>query len=189
MVCLQTSERLFELPQRGLLVAAVRADLRHEEDFIPPAFERLAHQLLAAALVILPSVVHEIQPGVNRLVDYAQRLALRLHERQVVAAERERGDPRARAPQAAARNLPRILIRHAPLRSLKKVWQSMTHSNAYFGMRNAGWRKMKAPLPSISHAIRNQHSEIEMCSRLRSRKLYNAPTLKLHYYGRWETAC
>src|SRR5205823_5458431 len=77
-------------------------------------FERLAHQLLAVAFVVLPGVVHESHARVNRLVHDAQGLALRLRHPQVVAAERERRDLDARAPQKPSRNFARIFLAHSP---------------------------------------------------------------------------
>ena len=104
VVGLQSPQRLFELAQRRPSVAPVRADLRHQENFFAPPTERLAHQLLAVAFVVLPRVVHEGEARVNRLVRDADGLALRLRHAEVVAAERERRDLDAGSPQPPARD-------------------------------------------------------------------------------------
>ena len=69
VVGLQALQRLFELPQAHLLVAAVGADLGHQEDLVAPPLESLAHPLLALAVVVLPGVVEEVHAGVDGLVN------------------------------------------------------------------------------------------------------------------------
>ena len=89
------------LPGPGRVAGAV---LRHQKDVLPPraGFERPAHQLLAAAHVVVPSVVEEGEPFIGRPLDETDcRVVGDFRLREVPTAEAEVGDRRARAPEDA----------------------------------------------------------------------------------------
>jgi hypothetical protein len=92
VVGLQAPERLLELADRGLAIAAVRADLGHQEDLVAAAAERFAHEGLAASLVVLPRVVHERDAGVHGLLHEADGLLPAPERAEVEAAETEDAD-------------------------------------------------------------------------------------------------
>ena len=86
-------------------VAAVRADLRHEEHLATAAGERLAHAHFTLALVILPRVVHERDAGVDRRMDDADRFTLGPDGDEMKSAEPQRGDEFAGSPERSARDV------------------------------------------------------------------------------------
>jgi hypothetical protein len=104
MVRPQPCQRLLELTHRNLPVAAVRANLGHQEDLVAPALQGVPQPLLAPAVVILPGVVEESQARVDRLVDESDRGLQRGHGAEVIAAEPEDRDALTRAPQRPARD-------------------------------------------------------------------------------------
>src|SRR6185503_12108789 len=104
VIGLQPAQRLFELPHRLAPVAAVRTHLRHQEDLVPAAGERLAHDFLRLAVVVFPRVVHERDAGVDRGPDDADAFALGCF-RDVIAAESERRDEDARRAKRPTWNL------------------------------------------------------------------------------------
>ena len=53
----QTPQRLLELAHGDRRIAAVRADLRHQEDRVPPVGDGAPHAALALPFVVLPGVV------------------------------------------------------------------------------------------------------------------------------------
>ncbi|GEM_PF-4943708 len=70
---LEPLERFIELLGGGLFRPAV--DLRHQENFLPIAVaQRLAHPELAAAVMVIPRVVHEGDAVADRLADDPDRL-------------------------------------------------------------------------------------------------------------------
>ena len=105
MVALEPAQRLRELPHRDSSIAPVRADLRHQEDVIPPVDERFSHALFALPLVVFPSVVHERDAGVDRGVHDADRFALRSNQPQMIPAQPERADSLGRPAERALGNL------------------------------------------------------------------------------------
>jgi hypothetical protein len=46
----------------------VRADLRHQENFVAPAFQAFAHPVFRFAAVVFPAVIEKIDSRVHRLV-------------------------------------------------------------------------------------------------------------------------
>ena len=85
-VRLQSLERLVDLFRRGVLRAAV--DLCHQEDLLAiPIAERLAHADLAAAVVVVPGVVHEGDAAVDRASDEADRCLIIFRLADVIPAE------------------------------------------------------------------------------------------------------
>src|ERR1051325_955470 len=120
MVCLQTPQRFFELAERRLAVASMRAHLGHEKDLMPSsAFERASEQLFAASLAILPGVIHEGDAAVNRFVHDADGLAHALDRPQMIAAQAQRRDLLPCAPERAARDFALLIFaRHDPFRLL-----------------------------------------------------------------------
>jgi hypothetical protein len=62
---LEPPERLLELSRRLLFRPAV--DFRHEEYFVPVAVaESFPHASLAGAVVVIPTVIHEVDPAIYR---------------------------------------------------------------------------------------------------------------------------
>jgi hypothetical protein len=99
----EAAEGLLELSHRRLRVATVRAHFRHEKDALaPPLRQRFPHALLAFAVVVFPRVVHERDAGVDRLMDNASGLGLRVDDSEVIAAESEDGDVGAGAAEGAS---------------------------------------------------------------------------------------
>ena len=83
------------------------APLGHQEDLVPPATarQRLAHHLLAAAVVVVPGVVEEGDAFVDGRMHHLDRRGFVLGRREadVPTAEAKHGDVRARAPQRTNR--------------------------------------------------------------------------------------
>ena len=88
----QPPQRLLELPHRDFRVAAVRADLRHQEDRVAAIVDRATHPLFALAFVIFPGVVEKVDARVDRGVDDPHRLGHRLRLSEVISAEADDGD-------------------------------------------------------------------------------------------------
>src|SRR5262249_33274976 len=87
--------RLVDLPDRAVARAAI--DLRHQEDLRAIAVaQRLAHAQLAAAVVVVPAVVHEGDAVIDRMPDDADALGLIGRPTDVVAAETDERDLLAR---------------------------------------------------------------------------------------------
>ena len=86
----QPFQRLVQLPHRHARVAAVRADLGHEEDALAPVGDRPAHANFTLALVVLPGVVHEGDARVDGRVNDLHGLTGRRDEPEVIAAQSER---------------------------------------------------------------------------------------------------
>lgn len=83
----KATQRIFKLFHRNLFVALVCADLRHQEYFVASPDESLAHVLFALTLVVLPSVVHEVDAGVSRFLNDAKRFLFVLVLADVRAAD------------------------------------------------------------------------------------------------------
>ena len=92
MVGVQTSQRLLELAHRHFRIAPVRAHLGHQEHRRPAVANGAAHATLALAVVVLPRVVEEVDPGIDGGVGDPHRLRHRLDQAQVVATEAQDGD-------------------------------------------------------------------------------------------------
>src|SRR5262245_35941179 len=92
MIGLQPFERLVQLFCRILLCAAV--DLRHQKDALAiTILERLAHALFARAFVVVPAVVHEVDPVVDRGANDAQaQLLVNRFETEMPAAQTDERD-------------------------------------------------------------------------------------------------
>ena len=65
----QTPQRLLELAHGDRRVAAVRADFRHQEDRVPPIGDGASHPALTLPFVVLPGVVEEVDPGIDRFMN------------------------------------------------------------------------------------------------------------------------
>ena len=72
VVCLQPPQRLLQLLHRDLAVASVGTHFRHQEHFVAPAAERLAHPFFAPAVVVFPGV--ERQASIDGFMHDAHRL-------------------------------------------------------------------------------------------------------------------
>ena len=55
--------------QRQFRVASMRADLAHQEHFLPLALEALAHPHFGFAPVVFPTVVEKINAAIEGLID------------------------------------------------------------------------------------------------------------------------
>src|SRR5271169_6893278 len=85
-VRLQTLQGFDDLPGRGSLRAPV--ELRHEENALSVAIaESLAHPALALPIVVVPAVIHERDPPVDRAADDADRFVRVLWMTKVIAPE------------------------------------------------------------------------------------------------------
>ena len=103
-VGLQAREGLVELLGGGLLGAAV--DLGHQEDLLAVAvLEGLAHADFAAAVVVVPAVVHEGDAGVDGGADDLDALLLVLLPADVVAAQADHATPPPPCAQLAVEHL------------------------------------------------------------------------------------
>ena len=73
MIGLESLQRVLNLLGGLRLRAAI--DLGHQEDFVPvPVPQRLAHSNLAAAVMVVPGVVHERDATIHRRSDQADPL-------------------------------------------------------------------------------------------------------------------
>ena len=92
-------QRLVELPGCLLLRAAV--DLGHQEHLVPIAvLEGLAHPDLALAVVVVPGVVQEVDPAIDRGVDDVDRqLLVHMLQGKVPTSEPYGGYPLARTAE------------------------------------------------------------------------------------------
>ena len=70
----QPPQRLLEHLRGGRGPAAVGADLRHQKHFVAATLQRAAHPVFGTAVEILPAVVQERHPGIDRFVDQANRV-------------------------------------------------------------------------------------------------------------------
>jgi hypothetical protein len=73
----EAPKRLFQLPHRLALVAAMGAELGHQEHLIAAIHQRRPHDLFRLSVVIFPRVVHERDTGVDGRMDDADAFALR----------------------------------------------------------------------------------------------------------------
>ena len=90
MICLEAVQGLFEHAECEVLVAAVCADLRHEENLIALAAERGAHPVLGFTAMVFPAVVEEIDAAIDRLMDEAGGGGLVFRVAQMMAAKAQR---------------------------------------------------------------------------------------------------
>ena len=91
MICLEAVQGLFEHAEREVFVAAVRADLRHQENLIALATEGSAHPVLGFTAMVFPAVVKEIDSAIDRLMDEASGGGLVFRITQMMATKAERG--------------------------------------------------------------------------------------------------
>src|ERR1700722_8679210 len=87
VVGLQASQRFFQHAHGDLFVAAVGADLGHDEGLIALALERLADALFAEAIVVLPCVVEKSHTVIERLGDNLRRSLISFGRAEMIAAE------------------------------------------------------------------------------------------------------
>ena len=87
VIGLQPPQRLLQHLHREILIAAVGADLGHQEHAVAPALQRFAHPVFGLAAMIFPAVVEEVDPAVDRLVDDPDRRLLVLRVAEVMSAE------------------------------------------------------------------------------------------------------
>jgi hypothetical protein len=97
----QAAQRFIELPHRDLRVASMRADLGHQENRTPAVGDGASHPSFALAVVILPGVVEEVDPGVDGFVNDADGFGNGLRLAEVIAAEPDHGDAIRIAPEPA----------------------------------------------------------------------------------------
>ena len=104
-VGLEPLQGFIELPGRLLLRTPV--DLGHQEHLVPIAVpEGLAHPDLALTFVVVPGVVHEVDPAIDRGVDDVdRRLLVNMLQGKVPAPEPDGGYPLARASQGPVGHL------------------------------------------------------------------------------------
>ncbi len=91
MVGLEPAQAVFEV---GLsLAGGAAANLGHEEDLVAPASlgEGLAHSLLGDAVVVVPGVVHEVDPFIDGPLDQADAVLLVLVPGAVMPAQADHG--------------------------------------------------------------------------------------------------
>jgi hypothetical protein len=104
---LKAIERFVDLAGGGLFGAAI--DFSHEEDFVAIAVaESLAHPNFAAAIVVVPTIVHEINATIDGGADDSDPFFLgRLAD--VIAADPDDGDLLAGASQSSFWDFGRLL--------------------------------------------------------------------------------
>src|ERR1700729_1279542 len=97
-----------------MLIAAVGAHLGHQDHPVALALQRLAEPLLALPVVIIPSVVEEVDTGVDGFVYNPLRLVEVLRRPEVITANPENGGLQSRASPGTLRYVcagVRVLIR------------------------------------------------------------------------------
>ncbi len=92
VIGLQPAQRVVQLLERDLFAAAVRADFRHHERAIALSAQRASQALLAHPVVVLPRVVEEVDPVVERFRNDAPGLRLVHHVAERRAADADRRD-------------------------------------------------------------------------------------------------
>ena len=92
MIGLQAAQRFLQHPHREVLVAAMRADLGHQETWSRRAFQAFAHPVFGFAAMIFPAVVEEGDAAVDGFVHQADSGLLVFGVAEMVAAESERGN-------------------------------------------------------------------------------------------------
>ena len=100
----QPPQRLVELAHRDPRVAAVRADLRHQEHRVAAIGNRASHPLFALAPVIFPGIVEEVNAGVYCFVHDAHGFGAVFRVAEVVAAESDDGDAIGMLPEGPRRH-------------------------------------------------------------------------------------
>src|SRR5262249_43426146 len=98
-------QRFLELSHGDVPVATVRADLAHEEDPVAPVAQSPAHPFFAATTVVLPGVVEEPDPRIDRFVNETDRLVRGRDPAEVIAPETDDRDTLARAAERPHGNL------------------------------------------------------------------------------------
>ena len=81
------------------------ADLGHQEDLVAPPLERLAHPVLALAIVVLPGVVEEVHAGVDGFMHDGDGFLQGRGIAQAVAAHANNGNALLGAPERLVRYL------------------------------------------------------------------------------------
>ena len=92
MIGLQPAQRLFQHLHRQSRLAAVGADLGHQEDLVATALQAFAHPDLRLAAVVLPAVVEEGDAAVDGLLHEANRCLLVGRVAQVMATHTQGRD-------------------------------------------------------------------------------------------------
>ena len=92
MVGLKATQRLFEHLQGERTVAAMSADLGHDEGFVAPAFQAQAQPGLGFAAIVLPGIVVKGDASVEGAVDNFNGGFLIFRATKMMTAETERGD-------------------------------------------------------------------------------------------------
>src|ERR1039457_3582392 len=113
MIRLKPLQRILDLPGGGLPGPPV--DLGHEEHLLPVAVaQRLAHAHLAAAVMVIPAIVHEGDAPVDCAPDEADALLLILLCADVIASQPDGRNLFARPSQPA--------VKHSTLGSPRQDW-------------------------------------------------------------------
>src|SRR6201984_1887890 len=108
MIGLIPSQRVFEHLHRQLAASPMGADLCHKEHLVAaPVPERPAQDGLGLAVVILPGIVEESNPGVYRLVNELHRFVQGWHITEMMATDPNRGNMHIRASKSAIDHVPR----------------------------------------------------------------------------------
>ena len=102
MIGLQPAQRLFQHLHGEASVAAVRADLGHQEDFVAAALQALAHPVFGFAAVVFPAVVEERDAAVDGLLNESNGGGDVGSVAEVMAAEAECRNTEHRACQTAS---------------------------------------------------------------------------------------
>ena len=99
VIGLQARHRLFELLRRSRAGAAV--DFRHQKRLLAIAVgQRLAHALLAHAVVVIPAVIEEVDAAIERCPDDVNGVLLGdTGQAEMIAADTNDGDFRIRAAE------------------------------------------------------------------------------------------
>ena len=109
MIRAQSYERLFELAHGDFFIAAVGAELGHQDDFVAAAHERFAHALFAEALMVFPGVVEEVDAAIDGFVDDARAGGVVFGGADVIAADADDGGLQAGLAERAFRDVGGLL--------------------------------------------------------------------------------
>ena len=104
MVCLQPPQALLQHLRRQRCVAPVSADLGHQKDLVPKAFDSLPQPVFRFATVVFPAAVEECDAAVDRAVDDLYCGLLIFRGAKMMAAQAHGGNLYAGLAEALQRN-------------------------------------------------------------------------------------
>ena len=152
----QAPQRVFELAHRDSGVAAVRADLRHQEHTVTAVRDRLGPCAVSLeTIVVVPGVVHERDAGIDRSMGEPHRGAVGIRHPEVPAAEAEARDAFTRSAERPGGDIDSVASHEKPSRRLYPIRTVSSRAAPARAMKSAIFRSRT---PSVSR-LRRSFSE------------------------------